>query len=565
MKLFSTMKNVLLKFSLPILLAFCVHWSNAQLPLEYLYTNQLGGLNEEIILDLETDSQENVYVLLDTESEELYSNDSIVGIGSSAFLLKYNSAGDLIYCYEFKVQEDDGYLYLFNIELMESDDVILTGALKGTFQFGDTTIFSEEMQGFICKIYADGSPGPFKLFDIAEHYAFTRDFRIDDNNDIYVAGGSLDTMYFDQNNDTIIAPSGTFKMPVWKFDSDFNLQWLKVFYTDGSIVGRHPISIDEDNNIIIACNLEGYDLYCGNQTFQFQNERHILFSKITSSGEIIWIKTADGFFNTINYDLCCDADNNIYFTSRYYSTVTYDTVSITPVGDGACETFVFALNINGDLLWYNQIRNTTTWPVNVLPNEIKIKDNEIYLAGEYQYDVYFGDIYLSEISGNTYFFDSYITKIDKETGTFLWAQGLYGDNLGSSYRLPFDFGQGNNIFLSAQFTGQATYDTIVLQSYGDKDVFVAKLNEVFVGIEETENEISIKIFPNPGNDKLFIQTSCKGLKLQLYNRNGQVVLEKQLQDTFTQTINTSSLPVGLYIYKLTDKEGFTENGKWIKN
>ena len=76
------MKKSLLKSVLTLFAIFCIQFANAQEPLEYVYTNQLGGYDEEAIIDLETDSQDNIYVILSSESDELFSNDSIIGSDS---------------------------------------------------------------------------------------------------------------------------------------------------------------------------------------------------------------------------------------------------------------------------------------------------------------------------------------------------------------------------------------------------------------------------------------------------------------------------------------------------
>jgi len=560
------MKKQQLKLKLAFLMFLSTSVLCAQFPIEYMNVNQLGGQDDEEIFDLACDSQGNAYIILDTESTDLFSNDSIISDGPTECLIKYTSAGEIDYCYKLNTLGDSTSAHFLRIEITGNDEVICSGTLSGTLQFGDTIISCDEARGFMCKFLADGTPGSITLLEFSEHKTFTRDFTIDDENNIYLSGISQDSIYINQDNDTIYAPSGIFKMPIWKFDADFNLEWLMVFYTDGSIVGRHPISLDVDNNIVFAANLEGNELYCGDQSFQFVNGASMLFGKISCSGEIIWIKTAGGSFDTIGYDLCCSEDNNIYFTSRYSSTVTFGDTAIVPTGLGACETFVLALNTNGDLIWFNQVYPQTSWPVYVIPKCIKVNDNGIYLSGEYEYDTYFGEVLLPRVSSDSYRFDSFIAKIDKTTGGFIWAHGLYGENIGYAYRIPFDFGLDNHIIFAAQFTGQATYGNTTLDSYGDKDVFVAWLEEIPMGITETAFPINISIYPNPTNKfvSISIPQGFIGTMLEILDINGRLLYSLELSDT-ENSIDLSGYTKGLYLFKLMDQGGkLIETKKLIK-
>ncbi len=102
----------------------------------------------------------------------------------------------------------------------------------------------------------------------------------------------------------------------------------------------------------------------------------------------------------------------------------------------------------------------------------------------------------------------------------------------------------------------------------DVDLYILKLfpDDITTSAAETPLEIDsdYNIFPNPGNDELYIQTSNKGVKIQFFNEQGIVVLSEQLNDSYTSIINTSGLSSGLYFYRISDKRGFSETGKWIK-
>ena len=152
------MKKPLLKSVLTFLAVFCIQFTNAQLPLEYVYTNHLGGFDEEYIVDLKTDSEENVYVLIKSLSDEIYWNDSLICDGPALLLIKYNSEDQIVFNTPLVVSGDNAYLDVSEIAILNNGEIVLPGGFYGSLQFGDTLIHHLVPQGFICKFLNDGTP-----------------------------------------------------------------------------------------------------------------------------------------------------------------------------------------------------------------------------------------------------------------------------------------------------------------------------------------------------------------------------------------------------------------------
>ncbi len=74
----------------------------------------------------------------------------------------------------------------------------------------------------------------------------------------------------------------------------------------------------------------------------------------------------------------------------------------------------------------------------------------------------------------------------------------------------------------------------------------AESNEAFI----VTSDNNIKIYPNPAKDKLFIKGNTENTNVKIYNLQGQLVLEKVLNDKF---IDISQLPTGLYTLKIQNK------------
>src|SRR5947209_323676 len=75
-----------------------------------------------------------------------------------------------------------------------------------------------------------------------------------------------------------------------------------------------------------------------------------------------------------------------------------------------------------------------------------------------------------------------------------------------------------------------------------------------VGIKKYENELKFKIFPNPSNGEITIETNSeKKLVATVFNSLGQKLFSKNFS---SQTkINTSSFAKGIYQVQVCDPEG----------
>ena len=89
-----------------------------------------------------------------------------------------------------------------------------------------------------------------------------------------------------------------------------------------------------------------------------------------------------------------------------------------------------------------------------------------------------------------------------------------------------------------------------------------------VGVEETELNISLSVFPNPTDDKLILKIdkyNNNKLSYQLYDVNGRLLMNDQIATQRTQ-INTASLSPALYFMNVLDQENKkVQSFKIIKN
>jgi len=103
----------------------------------------------------------------------------------------------------------------------------------------------------------------------------------------------------------------------------------------------------------------------------------------------------------------------------------------------------------------------------------------------------------------------------------------------------------------------------------DQDIFIKKVmpDDILTGTDEkvfTEFK-DVLVYPNPVSDKIFLKADRKGLCFNLYNANGRIVYQSDIDVHRRNEINIAWLPAGLYIYSITNANGKAiDGGKLLK-
>ena len=88
---------------------------------------------------------------------------------------------------------------------------------------------------------------------------------------------------------------------------------------------------------------------------------------------------------------------------------------------------------------------------------------------------------------------------------------------------------------------------------------------VFVTINDTPVSEELKLFPNPGTNKLTIQIlpEMKNCFIDLYNGQGMMIMHNEIKNINT-VFTTENLSSGIYHYRIYNKNKIYKNGTWIK-
>ncbi len=99
-----------------------------------------------------------------------------------------------------------------------------------------------------------------------------------------------------------------------------------------------------------------------------------------------------------------------------------------------------------------------------------------------------------------------------------------------------------------------------------RGVRIIKLDSITDIVHVSEKQIpvyDIIVYPNPGNNVLYVRTALKNCSFLMYSSNGKLLIEESL-DNLVTNIRTNKLKRGTYIYKVIQNNTVINTGKWIK-
>lgn len=140
---------------------------------------------------------------------------------------------------------------------------------------------------------------------------------------------------------------------------------------------------------------------------------------------------------------------------------------------------------------------------------------------------------------------------------------------GSNY--SWDFGDGNTgtginpIHIYSTPGLQYKVKLTVTNNCGGQDIREFRLNQI--GIEEFKAHASVRIYPNPADEFIYIDYGSLDLELKsakIYDSKGRLVLSQKLDNSDKYTINSSYLSPGLYQIRLETNYGFINDKILIK-
>jgi len=389
------------------------------------------------------------------------------------------------------------------------------------------------------------------------------------------------SIYISYLNDTLTENGRRGKLNVDKYTINGENIWRKKFWGNEISYSALPYEIKVYNDLVYI-SMSSHNTLNETPNGAYYNISLVCINK---DGDFNWIKTYDSGGNEdFNFSFLKGSDSSFYISGL-----------TNGLGANGLRGHLIKTDVEGNLIWqklYNDIAGIMT--INTFENVnfiltginpsqpntngriIEINNNgerinTHHFTFEESLDFYRSSqisdgnivtVGLSNINPNAH--NCGIIQKSTSNGETLW-------------RHRHSYNEFNSYFIDFKETDDSGF--IIIGSAREvetgQDAWLLKLDSngclepgcLEVGIEETELEIGITIYPNPTQDRLFIKTETsqkKPLKFSLYNLQGKLIIQESLVAEY-ESFDLSNLSTGVYLVHIIDNNGKKVSRKIIKN
>jgi hypothetical protein len=439
------------------------------------------------------DYGEGIVELEDSSFAVTGSSSSFYGVGSEAFLMKIDSAGNYLWSNSYGGPETDvgrRVLYKQNV---------------GFYIAGHTNSYGNGGYDFyLIKTDLSGN------LEWEKSYGYSQWERVHDA--VLTADGGI--MMVGESNSTMNANKD---MYIVRTDQNGDTLWTKQFGTDG------------DDIITSIHTLDDSTYYLGGSMYVADSSKiKGCVMKIHDDGTIYWTKTYGYLGNTFINDIHLINSEivGVGFTDKVSDTLLYE--------------FYFRYDLDGNIIRERYTGSTgERMALAVVPFETP---NKYYIAYSL-WDVWSypdaNDVAIARFS-DTLYHEQTVATIAHYQPDFL------------NHLIPTS--DGGAIAVGGTNSVNLDYHHVCVVKIGPNDAYPYCLAphtlEQLVNVDETIEALGIDIFPNPTSDFLTIQSELgSDLEVELINTFGQVVLSKEFNGS-SNSIDVTSLSQGIYFVKV---------------
>jgi len=369
---------------------------------------------------------------------------------SDAFVVKLSADGSHVWSRQFG---GSGSEVGTGVAVDGAGNVIVTGRLGGTVDFGGGPLTSGQNGLYIVKLDANGSHVWSKGFgDIV----IGNSVAVDGAGNVVVAGHFHGTVDFGGG---LLTSGGDQDIFVAKFDATGAHVWSR---RAGDSAGQYAtsVAVDDVGNVIVTGRFSGTIDFGG---APFAGGDDIFVVKLDSAGNHVWSK-GFGDANTQNGNgVAVDPNGNVIIAGEFSGTADFGGGPL--VSAGGTDIFVSKLDASGGHLWserFGDANDQTAAGVATDPG------GNVLVTGGIAGEADFGGGPLASAGAA----DLFVVKLDA-SGGYLWGKrvGDATDQLGQSIAADVM----GNVLVTGTMYGSADFGAGPLASAGSADIFVAKL------------------------------------------------------------------------------------------
>ncbi|MCH8904708.1 MAG: T9SS type A sorting domain-containing protein [Bacteroidetes bacterium] len=523
-----------------------------------------GGTSQDWGWAITTDASGNVYVTggyrdtVDFDPDTTIFNLSSNG-GMDIFIQKLDAAGNFIWAKSIGGGSNDQG---FSITTDISGNVLITGYFQDTADFDPgASIFYLTSNGnqdiFILKLDASGnfiwakSIGGI-LADVS------LSITTDASSNVYITGHYEDTADFDPGAATInLTSNGDYDIFIQKLDGTGNFIWAK---SVGGTLGEvgYDITADALDNVLIT----GYywltvDFDPSGTTFNLTTNGlvDVFIQKLDAGGNFVWAKSMGGTSSEVGLSITTSASGDVYATGRFLAKADFDPGAATfdLIPNGASDIFIVKLDTAGDFIWAKSMGGTAAEEGRSI---ITDDSGNVLITGWYQSTVDFDPSATVFNLSSSGLLDVFVQKLDSN-GNFIWAKSMGGTSDDRGYSIATD--TGDIVYITGTFRDTADFDSgassFDLISNGVWDVFILKLSELIVGIEENTLADNVFLYPNPTQGLVNIDLgNLQDVSIKVLNVSGQLVYHEERINNSIHQFELNE-PAGIYFVEISSAGG----------
>ncbi|MDO6440010.1 T9SS type A sorting domain-containing protein [Cyclobacterium sp. 1_MG-2023] len=346
-----------------------------------------------------------------------------------------------------------------------NDNVYLCGGLSSGTTIGETTF--ENPGAYLVKFTSEGVPAWEVSFGNYETSGV--DIAVDSEGNVYLAG--IYARGFTYGGITLTGGYQS-RIFVMKFTQNGELVWSKDFGTINK-VGRsyvNAIAIDPSNNVYFGGNFED-PIQLGDSVYKVRGKEgsnsDMLLVKLSPDGQVLSVKNPGSTYDGYIYDIAV-SDEGVYAVG--YSegkTINFDNITYERTNNNL--GFIFKYNHEEEFEWANSIEaplSSSTYSITVNDQE------EAIITGTWaeNYQDIDQKMFVSKVSPKGEILSIQFIDHFENLGQFV---------TGTSAKKKWDLAtNGQDVFLSAGFSGAMNIGHLNFTSSGDKDAVIVKFNEI---------------------------------------------------------------------------------------
>jgi hypothetical protein len=323
----------------------------AQIP-SYEWLKSLSGLNDDVARGVCLDSISNMYITGTFSGTTTIGGQTLTSNGASdIFIAKLNANGNLFWAKSFGSVSLD---YAFDIDCEAGGNFFITGGFRQTMTLmPNTTITSTGGIDLFTAKFNTNSDCLWAKTGTGLASEYGNEIVVGDNINVCVIGNKIEQMIF--GSDTLSHDDST-DLFMATYNSTGNLLWVKGIPGYGNSSARGG-GIDIFENTIFVGSFNGsISIDTINFNSISQNLNDVFIAKYSVSGSIIWAKRYGDMGDDYARGVGTDSLGNIYLSGVFSNSVNFDGNTI--FANGNTDIFLLKLTSSGNLVWIKQFGNS---------------------------------------------------------------------------------------------------------------------------------------------------------------------------------------------------------------